>query len=273
MKRAGKFLIVILMIYIIICGWMYFMQESLIFFPEKVDKNFTFQFDIPFEELYIKTADSALLHGILFKADTSKGVIFYLHGNAGSLRRWGDVATTYRNLNYDLFMLDYRGYGKSEGAISSEEQLYQDIQSAYDSIKVRYPEDRIIILGFSIGTGPAAKLASSNNPQLLILQAPYYNLTDMMEHRYPLIPTAILKYKFETNRYLQDVDAPVVIFHGDDDEVISHGSSVKLKELFKEADTLITLEGQGHNGMRHNEEYTMALDEILGEYHQFPDSR
>lgn len=242
------------------------MQENMIFFPEKLEKGYTFRFDQPFEELYIETADNSLMHGILFKADSSKGVIFYLHGNAGSLRRWGNIAGVYTELDYDLFMLDYRGYGKSEGDITGSEQLYQDIQSAYDTIKTKYPEDKIIILGYSIGTGPAAKLASINNPQLLILQAPYYSLTDMMEHYYPIIPTAILKYKFETHKYLKDVDAPVIIFHGDEDEVVYFGSSVKLKETsFDKKDTLITLNGQRHNGMSNNEQYQMALKKVLRE--------
>ena len=94
---------------------MYFIQEKLIFFPEKLDKEYKFGFDQNFEELNFKTEDNVLLNGILFKADTSKGVIFYLHGNAGSLKSWGEIAKTYTDISYDLFMLDYRGYGKSEG--------------------------------------------------------------------------------------------------------------------------------------------------------------
>jgi pimeloyl-ACP methyl ester carboxylesterase len=97
----------------------------------------------------------------------------------------------------------------------------------------------------------------------LILQAPYYSLTDMMRQAYPIIPTFILKYKFETNKYLKRCKAPVVIFHGNQDEVIYYGSSLKLKPLFKKQDTLITLEGQSHNGMTDNEDYKAALRKIL----------
>jgi pimeloyl-ACP methyl ester carboxylesterase len=262
-KFILKFLTAILVIYIMVCVLLYFFQEKLIFFPKQLSKEYSFHFDQKFEERSIETDDGKILSGLLFRADSSKGLIFYLHGNAGSLSSWGRVASTYTDLNYDVFMLDYRGYGKSEGEISSQKQLYEDIQTAYDEMKKEYAEDNTIVLGYSIGTGLASRLASENNPNLLILQAPYYSLTDMMRHTFSIIPTFILKYKFETNKYLEDCNMPVVIFHGDRDEVIYYGSSLKLKDEFKNKVTLITLKGHGHNGMTDNEDYRKALKQIL----------
>ena len=258
-----KILSVLVVIYIFACVVLYFFQESLIFFPEKLERDFNFSFAQKFEEFDIKTSDNKLLSGILFRSDSSKGLIFYLHGNAGSLNSWGEVAKTYTELNYDIFMLDYRGYGKSEGFIHSQNQLFLDLQTAYDEIRKRYREDKIIVLGYSIGSGLAAELAATNHPRLLILQAPYFSLTDMMEHNYPVVPSFLLKYKFETNKYLKDCKMPVVIFHGNADEVIYYHSSVKLKEYFKKSDTLITLNGQGHNGMTDNPEYRENIKIIL----------
>lgn len=120
-----------------------------------------------------------------------------------------------------------------------------------------------MILGYSIGTGPAAIMASTNNPRMLILQAPYHSLTDLMKHHYPIIPTFLLKYKFETNEYLKNCKMRVVIFHGDKDEVVYYGSSLKLKESFKPNDTLITLKGQSHNGITDNLDYINSISEIL----------
>jgi pimeloyl-ACP methyl ester carboxylesterase len=250
-------------IYAALCIVLYFIQEKLIFFPQKLSANYQFSFAQNFKELYFTTGDGKSLHGILFKADRSRGLIFYLHGNAGSLQSWGEIAKTYTDLQYDLFMPDYRGYGKSEGSINNEKQLYEDMQLVYDSLKQKYNEKQIIVLGYSIGTGPAAKLASVNHPRLLILQAPYFSLTDMMKQRFPFIPAFILKYKFTTNAFLKDCTMPVVIFHGNKDEVIYYGSSLKLKGLFKPTDTLVTLEGQGHNGMTDNPVYLSEIQKIL----------
>lgn len=254
---------VILIFYVLICGLLYFFQEKMIFFPQKLAKDYPFSFEQNFEEIHIKTPDKAVLHGLLFKADSSKGLIFYLHGNAGSLKRWGSISSAYADLQYDLFMLDYRGYGKSEGSIKSQEQLFADVQAAYDEMLKRTPEEKIVVIGFSIGSGIAAKLASQNHPRLLILEAPYYSLSDMMHHRYPFVPGFLLKYKIETNRYLENCKMPVVIFHGTSDNVIYYGSSLKLKEHFKPQDTLITLEGQEHNGISENAHYITALSEIF----------
>ena len=258
-----KIFIILFCLYIFLCGLLYIFQEKFIFFPESLDQNYKFDFRQRFEEIIINTKDQKKLHGLLFKSENSKGLIFYLHGNAGSLSSWGEVAQTYTSLNYDVFILDYRGFGKSEGTISSQDQLFQDVQIAYDEILKSYNEDEIIVLGYSIGAGMAAKLASTNHPKLLILQAPFYSLTDMMRHTYRIIPTFLLKYKLEINNYIEACSMPIVIFHGNQDEIIYYKSSLKLKEKFKQSDTLITLIGQGHNGMTYNPDYINEIEKIL----------
>jgi alpha-beta hydrolase superfamily lysophospholipase len=259
-----SFLKILLLLFVAICVLLYFMQEKLIFFPEKLSKDFKFRFNQEFEEVNIATDDNIVLNALLFKCEQPKGVIYYLHGNAGSLNSWGDVAEIYTRLSYDVFMLDYRGYGKSEGQIKGQQQFYSDVQAGYNKLKTMYDESKIIVLGYSIGSGPATKIAAENHPKLLILQAPYYSLTDLTKQIYPIIPTFILKYKFETKTFLPKCKMPVVIFHGDQDEIIYYGSSIKLKPLMKAADTLITLKGQEHNGMSSNGQYLTEIERILG---------
>jgi pimeloyl-ACP methyl ester carboxylesterase len=136
---------------------------------------------------------------------------------------------------------------------------------AYDHMNQFYPEDQIIILGYSIGTGAATRFASIKHPRLLILQAPFYSLIDLKNRYFPIIPGFLLKYKFETHKYIQNCKMPIVIFHGDKDEIIYYGSSLKLKELIKDDDKLITLHGQYHNGMSVNIHYLEELNKILAE--------
>ena len=262
-KLMARTMVIIISFYVLLCALLYLFQEKLIFFPEKLSKDFKFQFSQPFIEVNVPNKKGELLNGLLFRSDSAKGLIFYLHGNAGSVNGWGEVAITYTALQYDVFILDYPGYGKSEGAINNEQELYTIIQGAYSELKKQYDEQHIIVLGYSLGTGPAAKLAASNHPRLLILQAPYYNLTDLMRRTYPIIPTFLLKYKFKTNEHLKHCAMPVVIFHGNRDEVINFKSSLKLKKEFKSSDTLITLDGQTHNGMTDNPEYVRAIATIL----------
>jgi pimeloyl-ACP methyl ester carboxylesterase len=246
-----------------LCIMLNFNQEELIFFPTKLPADHTFTFNADFQERYVTTTDGHNLHGLLFKADSSAGLIFYLHGNAGALDSWGEIAQTYTALNYDIFMLDYRGYGKSQGKISSEKQFHDDVQAAYDQIKKEYPEEKIVVLGYSIGTGTAARLAAENKPKMLILQSPYYSLIDLAQKLYPMVPSSIIKYKFKTHEYVEKTEAPIVLIHGDQDEVIYYGSSLKLQQHLKPADTLITLKGQLHGGFTENPEYVTVLRQLL----------
>ena len=243
-------------------GALYFFQEKLMFYPDKLERSYQYSFDESFEEMMIKTSDDKLINALLFKAKSTKGLIFYLHGNAGSLESWGTVAKIYTDLNYDVFILDYRGFGKSEGSINSEKQLYEDNQIAYNLMKESYNEENIIVLGYSIGTGMAAKLASENNPKLLIMQAPFYSFKEMMSNQF-YFPTFILKYKFRTNEYLEQCECPIVIFHGDRDEIVNYKWSLKLKEEFKDKIQLITLHGEVHNGITDNIDYRMELENVL----------
>ncbi len=263
MRKLILVIVLILsVVYVGLCSLLYFNQESILFVPAKLKSSYVFEFREPFEEIDIPVKDASL-NGLLFKADSAKGLIFYLHGNGGSLAGWGQIAGTYTRLGYDIFMLDYRGYGKSSGTIESQQHIYDDNQAVYNEIKKRYNEDSIIILGYSIGSGLAAKLASDNHPKLLILQAPYYNLAHLMKSKYPFVPTFLLKYRFSTNEHLQASKVPVVIFHGDQDFVIPLESSLMLQKNFKTNDTLIILKGQGHNNISDNYKYQFELENIL----------
>jgi esterase/lipase len=133
-----------------------------------------------------------------------------------------------------------------------QQQLFDAVKMAYQHVKTLYPENQIVILGYSIGTGPAAWLASQNHPQKLILLAPYYSLADEAKTLYPFLPSSILKYPLQTYEYIQHTSAPIVIFHGDEDELINRSWSHRLQKYFKPGDKLIILKGQHHNGIDDN---------------------
>jgi pimeloyl-ACP methyl ester carboxylesterase len=253
----------LLLLYIMLCTGLYFFQERLIFFPRQLSEDFSFSFEAPFEEVRIPVEESDSLSALWFHQDSSKGLVFYLHGNAGALDGWGQVAPTYLSLGYDVFLLDYRGFGKSTGNIYSEAQFLEDVQQAYNWAKTKYSEQEITLIGYSIGTGSAAYLAANNQPKQLLLKAPYYSLVDMMQQHYAIIPTFLLKYRFETHTYLPRIKAPITIFHGNQDAVIPLHSSLRLKEFLKPTDQIIVLPNAGHNGMNSNPDYLKTLVTLL----------
>lgn len=238
-------------------------QEQMLFHPNQLSKDHQFSFEHTYQEFFIPVEKNVFINGLLFKNKKSKGLIFYLHGNGGSVDSWANNAELYLHNHYDFFVLDYRGFGKSDGSISSEKELYRDVQIVYDTLCKLYPENQIVVIGFSIGTGIAAKLASENNPKYLVLKAPYYNIRHLARQYIKIVPILFLQYKLETNVYLQQVKCPVSIFHGDQDEIIDPKASIKLKRHLKKDDNLVILKGQKHNGINKNQEYQKHIEEIL----------
>lgn len=251
-------------IYIIGCGYMYFWQESFLFHPEKLKDSHQFNFENRFEERTIG-AENFPLNALMFFAseEKSKKVVFYLHGNSGNIQTCGHVAKSYTDLGYDFFVFDYRGFGKSKGEIDSEDILYSDTQQAYNILKQGYGEENIVVIGYSIGTALAAYIAANNNPRKLILQAPYFSMTDMMKLNYPIVPTFLLNYKLETYKFVQNCKMPIVIFHGTNDDVIPYSSSIRLKKYLKKDDKLITLKGQEHKDIGENKKLLRNLPNVL----------
>src|SRR6267378_4894014 len=131
-------------------GLVYLRQEKLIFFPEPLPADFPLA--IPDVEQVLIRVDGATLLALHLKLPRPKGVVFFLHGNAGNLADWFVDTPLYRSANFDLFMIDYRGYGKSSGRIESEEQLHADVRKAWDIVAPLYAGKRIVIYGRSLGT-------------------------------------------------------------------------------------------------------------------------
>jgi uncharacterized protein len=254
-------LIVIVILYCAACTVMRVKQESMIFHPVILPKEYNFDFPQNHEELFIKTED-AEINALHFKMKSPKGVIFYLHGNAGALDSWGEVAYDLERYGYDLFIFDYRGYGKSTG-IQSESAFHNDVRILYQYLLKNYNEKNIVIYGRSLGTGFATKVASENNPKLLILETPYYSFQDLSQSYFPFLPIGlILKYKIRTDLWFPKVKCPVLIFHGTEDEVVPYKQSIKLSKLLKKNDKLVTFKGGTHSDLLS----FPAMREYLSEY-------
>jgi pimeloyl-ACP methyl ester carboxylesterase len=238
------------------------MQESFIFHPETIEQNVTIDMGVPSEEINFSVND-AQLNGVLCKVNQPKGLIFFLHGNKGNVLYQKAAAKFYTDLGYDFFTFDYRGFGKSTGACSSEEQFFEDIHSVYETMSKKYAQDSITVIGYSLGSGPAAMISSEMNPKRLVLIAPYFSLKDMTIRRYYVIPTFLLKYPFETNVHLQKVKAPTLIVHGDQDAILPFEGGKQLSELLKKTDLFVQLPGYGHDDMEMNADFRAALTSFL----------
>ena len=257
-------LIVIIGIYLGISLLLYFIQDYMLFKPEKLPKDFLFDYENQVTEEYnIETRDGAIINGLHFKSPKPKGVVFYLKGNSKSIKGWGKFAVDFTRHGYDVIMVDYRGFGKSTGR-RTQKHIKRDMQVIYNKIRDKVSEDYIILYGRSLGSGFAAKLASMNTPRMLILDAPYYSLSKVAKKFIPFMPLSLLiKFPMPTYKWLKYVNCPIHIIHGTDDRLIPYKSSVKLSKIRPKHTTLYTVIGGGHKDLNTFESYHKMLGDII----------
>ncbi len=264
MPYWGVTLLIIAAVYLMISILLYVLQDYLMFKPEKLPQEFQFYYEHQETEEYnVETRDGAMINGLHFKAKTPKGIVFYLKGNSKSIKGWGKFAVDFTRHGYDVLMVDYRGFGKSTGR-RTQKAIKRDMQVVYNKLKEKVDEKYIILYGRSLGSGFAAKLASMNEPRLLILDAPYYSLRHVAKKFIPFMPLSLLlKFPMPTYRWLKYVQCPIHIIHGTDDKLIPYKTSVKLSKIKPAQTTLHTIIGGGHKDLNTFESYHKMLSDII----------
>ncbi len=241
----------------------YFLQERFIFKPEKLKKDFTFKYDIPFSEYFFDIAPGVCINGLHFKRENPSGLILYFHGNTRSIKGWAKYALDLYRYNYDVILVDYRGFGKSTGK-RNEKEMLSDMQFVYDSLLKEYDEQHLIVYGRSMGSGFATKIASDNKPRYLILDAPYYSFLKVVERFLPILPVRfVLRFHLRTDKWLPNVNCHTYILHGTRDWLIPVRHSERLQKIDPQKITLIRIHGGGHNNLPDFDEYHQFVRDIL----------
>ena len=243
-------------------GYLFATQESRIFPGTPLPSDYDFEFDVPFEEVTIPV-DGAELNALHFRQPNPRGLIFFLHGNGGNLAAWTSEAEYYQSINYDMFMLDYRGYGKSTGRIESESQLHLDVRTAWDRVAPQYTTKPIVIYGRSLGTALAAKLAVDVDSDLVILVSPFTSMIAMARQQYPLLPEWLVRYPMRTDQRIDDIAAPILLVHGSADRLIPLEHSKTLVESAAAATRLLVISGAGHDDIHLFGDYLTGLAAVL----------
>lgn len=265
-KRIFLILKLIIIVYCLVGIALFYTQNKFLLHPRVVSSNYTYKFQHAFKELSIPINNDDTVNLIRFiPADdtVAKGAVIYFHGNAGNVEDYADCMNVFLENNYEVWMPDYPGFGKSRGEISEQklnEQAYQVKRLA----NKYFADSNIIIYGRSFGTGIAANLASSVKVKQLVLEAPYYSIPDLFSSYLPIYPMqSMANFKFPVGEYLKDVSCPVTIFHGTNDDVIQSKSSIKLKSSLKNNDQLIMIENAKHNDISSSELYKKTMSRLL----------
>ena len=251
----------VVVVYLGALAALWFGQERLLFHPTPIDpaRNITTGPDIHERVINVPGARLSVLE---LRLTEPKGVVFFLHGNAGNLETWFVNPAFYRKANYDLVMLDYRGYGKSTGRIESEAQLHADVQAVWDEVAPRYTGRRVVVYGRSLGSGLAARLAVRIQPDLTMLVSPYVSLAAISREQFPWVPGPVLRYPLRTDEALPGIRRPVMLIHGERDDLIPPTHSQALKALVPSV-TLAMIPDANHNDLQKFESYLEVVSAAL----------
>ncbi len=251
-------------LYALLLMALWFGQERLLFHPEVLGPTqplaaLAGQPDV--HERWVEVP-GARLSVLELRLPDPKGVVFFLHGNAGNLDSWFVNTALYREANFDLVMPDYRGYGKSSGRIESEAQLNADVLAVWNEVAPRYQGRKVVFYGRSLGTGLAAALAAQVPPDLTMLVSPYRSMVAVARQHYPWVPAALLRYPLRTDELLGRIRTPLVLIHGERDELIPVAHSHALQAIAPAA-RLVVLPGAAHGDLQEFDSYRQAVREAL----------
>lgn len=266
MKTRKKSIMLLLLaivplIYVSVLTLLFFFQAKLIFVPGVLRPDHVFHFPYKFEERWLEGEDGLRLNTLYFEAADARGTILLFHGNAGDLSSWGFVAGELaKRLAYNVWVLDYPGYGKSEGDIPSEDGLDRAVDRLYQAaLKAEQGrESRLIVFGRSIGSGLAAKLASVHRPGGLVLESPYFSFESLVAEKLPWVPRFLVRYRFRSDLLAPSVACPVLVVHGERDEIIPVDHGRRLSALFPDGAFVPIADGR-HNDLSEFEPYWSAL--------------
>ena len=251
----GSYLLLILIVYLV--------QERFIFKPEKLKQDFIYKYDAPFKELFFDVEPGVRINGLHFIVKDPHGLVLYFHGNSRSIKGWARYAKDFFRYNYDVVLVDYRGFGKSTGK-RTEKDMLNDMQFVYDKLANQYTQQHLIVYGRSLGSGFATKIASDNKPRYLILDAPYFSFKKAIERFLPILPVKlVLRFHLRTDKWIAQVSCHTYILHGTKDWLIPVSNSEKLQALNPKKITLIRIKGGGHNNLPTFPEYHNFIRDIL----------
>ncbi|HEY2411947.1 MAG TPA: alpha/beta hydrolase [Pirellulaceae bacterium] len=236
-----------------------------IFQPSKYPKGEWAQTDVLVQDAHFAAADGTKLHGWYVPHDQPKGHALLLHGNSGNVTLLSQTLRTLnRRHNLAVLALDYRGFGKSEGA-PTEAGLYQDARAAraWFAETAHIAETDVILMGVSVGGAVAVNLAASDGARGLVLASTFTSLPAAAQHHQPWLPmNLLLSTRMDSLSKIPDYHGPVLIVHGDADEVVPYAQGKTLFEAANEPKKLITAKGTKHNDPL-PEDYRVALDEFV----------
>jgi fermentation-respiration switch protein FrsA (DUF1100 family) len=228
------------------------LERFVIYFPERALEATPRAEGLDYADVRFPASDGVMLHGWLVPAPGARFTLIWFHGNAGNIsHRVNNIGYLHRLLRVNIFIFDYRGYGQSAGGYSdlSEEATYRDAEGALRAVRAR-PEvagTRLVYFGRSLGSAVAVEAARREEPAGLILETPFTSIRDMARTHYPFLPRLFLQTEYDSLAKIPAIRVPLLIVHGDRDEIVPLDHSQRLFAAANEPKTYYLIPGAHHN--------------------------
>jgi pimeloyl-ACP methyl ester carboxylesterase len=225
--------------------------HSLLYFPSKEVLQTPEQAGLDCRDVVLETDDGERLHGWWIASRSEPhGHLLLLHGNAGNIGDRVLHASLLTAAGFDVLLFDYRGYGHSSGS-PSEEGTYRDARAALACLLAQIHADgaRVFYLGESLGGAVAAELALERPPAGLVLLSTFTSIRELARVHYPFIPTPFIPHSYPTARRIRELHAPLLVIHGDRDEIVPPCHGRALFDAASQPKCLHIVHGAGHNDL------------------------
>jgi pimeloyl-ACP methyl ester carboxylesterase len=259
---------------IVALAWLF--QHRLLYLPSVPDRNWMATpeaLGLPYEDLRLATGDDVTLSAWWVPARPQRGVLLFLHGNAGNISHRLDSIEIFNRLDLSVLIVDYRGYGRSGGQ-PSESGTYEDARTAWRYLTVErgLSPSGIVVFGRSLGAAIAAHLAGEVTPAALIVESPMTSAPDMAQSAYPFLPARWLtRFSYATKDYIRRAGCPVLVVHSEGDEIIPYSQGRSVFEAAPEPRRFLTLRGSHNTGfLDSGTAYTGGIDDFLKELAGLP---
>lgn len=266
MKFVGVSLVVILSIIgLVAIGYMGYLEKTKLFFPEKEIKYTPKDYGLEYEDIFFSTGDNLLINGWFIPAQDSVCTILFSHGNADNISTILEPIKVLHDLNFNVFVFDYRGYGKSQG-VPTEKGVYADIESAYQYLinKRNIQTEEVVVYGASLGGAVAIDLAARNKVKALILEGTFSNARDLAQLRYPYLPWGIYPSLFDSINKIESIKVPKLVMHSIDDQIVPFKLGEKLYQSAALPKEFIMLSGRHiHGFVDDQEKYSQTIRNFI----------
>ena len=268
-KWAKRLLLLLVVLGLLYAG-LVLGESRFIYFPTRDLTASPADVGLDFVDVNFNAEDGVRLQGWWIPGQANDTTLLWFHGNAGNLGdRVALLELLHDELGVGVFMFDYRGYGRSEGA-PSETGLYADAKAALEATESHagVPSNEVVLFGQSLGAAVAVELATAHQVRGVVLEAAFTSIPDMARHHYSFLPVwPFLKTSFDSETRISGIDAPLLMIHGADDDIVPLEMGRKLFAAAEARKEFSLVEGAGHNDVYLTDDYTATLRGFLDSLH------